>query len=184
MKKISLRVAVGLLAGSFLFSSCIGSFSLFNKYTAWQKDMTSNKYVNAIVGFILMPIVGGVTLVVDAIVLNSIEFWSGDNPVESNVGKTRNVMGQDGLMYAVTTLKNGYEVKKPSGEVILFTYNKKDNSWSMSQDGITKEIFRFSDDGKAIKTVVNGEERDFTLNAQGVADAEFAAANGLYYAAR
>ena len=54
MKKIQLRVVVALLVGSCLFSSCIGSFSLFNKYAAWQKDMTDNKYINAIVGFFLM----------------------------------------------------------------------------------------------------------------------------------
>ena len=184
MKKLNFKVAVCLLAGSFMFSSCIGSFSLFNKYAAWQKDMTSNKFVNAIVGFFLMPIVGGITMTVDWIVLNTIEFWSGDNPVASNVGKTQNVMGQDGRLYAVKTLKNGYEVTAPNGEITLFTYDKKENSWSMSQNGMTKEIFRFNEDGKSIKMNVNGEERDFTLNEQGVIDAELAANNGLYFAAR
>ena len=184
MKKVNLKVAVVLLAGSFLCSSCIGSFSLFNKYAKWQREMTNNKFVNAIVGFFLMPIVGSITMVVDWLVLNTIEFWSGDNPVASNVGKTQKVMGQDGRFYAVKTLKNGYEVKAPNGEVTLFTYNKEDNSWSMSQNGLTKEIFRFNEDGQSIKVEMNGESRDFTLNEQGVRDAEFAACNGLYFAAR
>jgi hypothetical protein len=104
--------------------------------------------------------------------------------VASNVGKTQKVMGQDGRFYAVKTLKNGYEVKAPNGEVTLFTYNKEDNSWSMSQNGLTKEIFRFNEDGQSIKVEMNGESRDFTLNEQGVRDAEFAACNGLYFAAR
>ncbi|MDE6003456.1 MAG: DUF3332 family protein, partial [Prevotella sp.] len=61
MKRISLKVAVCLLAGSFLFSSCyVGQYSLFNKYVDWQTNMTGNKFVNAIVGFIIAPIVGGV----------------------------------------------------------------------------------------------------------------------------
>ena len=48
MKKISLKVAVCLMAGSFLFSSCmVGSWGLFNKYADWQTHMTSNKFVNA-----------------------------------------------------------------------------------------------------------------------------------------
>lgn len=184
MKKISLKVAVCLLSGSILFSSCVGSFCLFNKYAAWQKDMTDSKFVNAIVGFILMPIVGSITLTVDWLVLNTIEFWSGDNPMASRVGKTQSVIGQDGRLYAVKTLKNGYEVKSPSGEITLFTYNKKDNSWSMSQNGQTKEIFRFNEDGKSIKAEINGESRDFTLNEQGVIDAEMAACDGRYFAAR
>ena len=121
MKKLNLKVAVILLAGSCLYSSCIGSFSLFNKYAAWQRDMTDNKFVNAIVGFLLMPIAGTISLAVDWLVLNTIEFWSGDNPMASNVGKTQKVMGQDGRIYAVKTLKNGYEVTAPDGIVTLFT---------------------------------------------------------------
>ena len=172
MKKLNLNVAVLLLAGSCLFSSCIGSFSLFNKYAAWQKDMTDNKYVNAIVGLLLMPIVGTVTFVADWLVFNTIEFWSGDNPMASNVGKTQKVIGQDGRIYAVKILKNGYEVTAPDGIVTLFTYNKAENSWSMSQNGQTREIFRFTEDGKSIRMNVNGQAREFTLNEQGVTDAE------------
>jgi hypothetical protein len=172
MKKLNLKVAVLLLAGSCLFSSCIGSFSLFNKYAAWQKDMTDNKYVNAIVGLLLMPIVGTVTFVADWLVFNTIEFWSGDNPMASNVGKTQKVIGQDGRIYAVKILKNGYEVTAPDGIVTLFTYNKAENSWSMSQNGQTREIFRFTEDGKSIRMNVNGQAREFALNEQGVTDAE------------
>ena len=185
MRKIYLKVAVCLLAGSCMLSSCmVGSWGLFNKYADWQTHMTDNKFVNAVVGFVLGVICYPVCGLVDALVLNTIEFWSGDNPVASNVGKTKNVMGQDGRLYAVKYLKDGYEVKAPNGEITLFTYNKKDNSWSMSQNGFTKEIFRFNEDGKSIKVKMNGETRDFTLNEQGVRDAEFAACNGLYFAAR
>ena len=185
MKKISLKVAVCLIAGSFLFSSCmVGSWGLFNKYADWQTRMTSNKFVNAVVGFVLGAVCYPVSSLVDALVLNTIEFWTGDNPVASNIGKTQSVMGQDGRLYAVKTLKNGYEVTDPNGVVTLFTYNKKENSWSMSQNGLTKEIFRFNEDGKSIKVVMNGEERDLTLNEQGVIDAEYLSSTGLYFAAR
>jgi hypothetical protein len=122
--------------------------------------------------------------VVDSLVLNTIEFWSGENPLQANIGKTQQVMGQDGKIYAVKTLKNGYEVTDPSGAVTLFTYNKKENSWSMSQNGETKELFRFNPDGQSISTVLNGEQKDFTLNEQGVFEAQMAAGNGLFFAAR
>ena len=185
MKKISMKVATCLIASSFLFSSCmVGSWGLFNKYANWQTNMSDSKFVNAIVGFVLGSVCYPITSFVDAIVLNTIEFWSGENPVASNVGKTQTIMGQDGRYYAVKTLKHGYEVKAPTGEVTLFTYNKKDNSWSMTQDGMTKEIFRFNEDGQSIKVDLNGESRDFTLNEQGVIDAEYATAEGLYFAAR
>ena len=180
MKKYQLRVVVAFLAGSFLFSSCIGSFSLFNQYAAWQKDMTSNKFINAIVGFFLMPIVGGVTLFIDAVVLNTIEFWTGENPVAQNVGKTQEVMGQDGLLYAVKTLRNGYEITNPSGDVTLLTYNKKEDSWYIKQNGVTQKLFQFNEDGQSVRI----GNRDFSLNEQGVNAARMAAAEGWSLASR
>ena len=115
-------------------SSCIGSFTLFNKFAKWETQMTSNKYVNAIVGFIITPFVGSVCLLGDALLFNTIEFWSGSNPI-ADIGKTRTIMGQDGRYYAVTTLKDGYEIKAPTGEVTNLKYNKKNNSWTMEQNG-------------------------------------------------
>ncbi len=183
MKKISLKVAVCLLAGSFLFSSCfVGQYGLWNKYISWQNHMTDNKYVNAIAGLILVPIAGTLCTLADVLVLNSIEFWSGNNPVAANnIGKTLQVMGQDGRYYAVTTLKNGYEIKAPTGEITYFIHNVENDSWSMEQDGVQKEIFRFNSDG-TIQARINGETKNFTLNEAGVAEARMAANDGLFFA--
>ena len=72
MKKISFKVAALLLSSALLCSSCIGSFALFNGYEKWQCNMTDSKIINGIVGLILQPIVGGVCLFVDALVLNTL----------------------------------------------------------------------------------------------------------------
>lgn len=184
MKKVSLKVATCLVAGAFLFNSCIGSYSLFNKYAQWELRMTNSKFLNAIIGFVIDIVCVPITLLVDHLVLNTIEFWSGDNPVSSNVGKTQEVIGEDGKMYTVKTLKDGYEVTDSEGAVTLFTHNKKDNSWSMTKNGVTQELFRFNPDGKSITTVLNGEEKSFTLNEQGVFEARMAAGDGLFFAAR
>ncbi|MCR5512558.1 MAG: DUF3332 family protein [Prevotella sp.] len=180
MKKISLKVATCLLAGCFLLSSCyVGKFALFNKYAKWQTTMTSNKFVNAIVGFIIGPFVGGICTLVDILVLNTIEFWNGTNPLASNVGTTKQVMGQDGRYYAVTTLKNGYEVKAPTGEITNFIHNAENNSWSVEQNGVVKEMFRFNADG-TIQANVNGETKNFALNEAGVYEARMAACGSFF----
>ena len=182
MKKISLSAACVLLAGSFLCSSCIGSFSLFNKYEKWQCNMTSNKYVNGIVGLILQPIVGGICLTVDAVVLNTIEFWTGSNPLAANQVKT--VMGQDGRYYAIKTLKNGYEVKSPTGEKTLFIHNDQNDSWSMTQNGITKEIIRFNADGTIQASLQNGEKLTVTNDQAGMQQVREAVYNDNCFALR
>ena len=182
MKKMSLRAAVVLLAGSFLCSSCIGSVSLFNKYEKWQCNMTSNKYVNGIVGLILQPIVGGVCLFVDAVVLNTIEFWTGSNPMALN--KVQTVKGQDGRYYAVKTLKDGYEVKAPNGEITLFTHDSKTESWSITQNGVTKEIIRFNADGTIQATLQSGEKMTVSNDEAGMMQVREAVYNDNCYALR
>ena len=182
MKKMSLKAAVVLLAGSFLCSSCIGSFSLFNKYEKWQCNMTSNKYVNGIVGLILQPIVGGVCLFVDAVVLNTIEFWTGSNPMALN--KVQTVKGQDGRYYAVKTLKDGYEVKAPNGEITLFTHDSKTESWSITQNGVTKEIIRFNADGTIQATLQSGEKMTVSNDEAGMMQVREAIYNDNCFALR
>ena len=182
MKKFSLKVAVVLLAGSFLCSSCIGSFSLFNGYEKWQCNMTSNKYVNGIVGLILQPIVGSICLTVDALVLNTIEFWTGSNPMAVN--KVQTVKGQDGRYYAVKTLKNGYEVKAPNGEITLFIHDAKTETWSISQNGVTKEIIRFNADGTIQASLQNGEKLTVTNDQAGMQKVREAVYNDNCFALR
>ncbi len=166
MKKINVSVAAVLLAGSVMCSSCIGSFSLLNKYAKWQKNMTNNKFVNGIVGLILVLPVGGICFTVDAFVLNTIEFWSGSNPLAQ--GTTTTVKGQDGRYYAVTMLKNGYEVKAPTGEVTLFLHDEATDSWAMLQNGQTKELFRFNADGTIQANLQDGKSLTLTRDEAGM----------------
>ena len=91
MKKKSLTLAVAAtLAASMTFSSCIGSFGLTNKLLSWNQSINS-KFVNELVfiAFHIIPVYE-ITILSDILVLNSIEFWSGNSPV-ADAGKTQNV---------------------------------------------------------------------------------------------
>lgn len=184
MKKINLKVAAVLMLGSLLYSSCIGTYSLFNSYAKWQRTMTSNKFINAIVGFILTPVVGSVCMLADSLVLNSIEFWTGENPVADNIGTTRDVMGSDGKLYAVTTLQNGYEIKTPSGELCHFYYHADSNSWYYEQDGVETEVFRFNADGTLSTQLADGQQLTLTTDEAGAYEARMAANEGTFFAMR
>lgn len=167
MKKNYLSISAVLLAAAMLSTSCVGSFSLFNKLASWNKQATGSKFLNEIIFLIISPAYA-VCSAVDVIVLNTVEFWSGNNPVASNIGKTTNVLGSDGNYYAVKTLKDGYEITSPNGEQVLLVYNAADNSWSMQQNGETREIFRFNTDGTIKATLSDGRQMDVTLNEEGL----------------
>lgn len=168
-----------LVAGAVLTTSCIGSFGLFNKLLGWNKGL-SNKFVNELVFIVISPAYG-VASVVDLLVLNTVEFWTGSNPV-AKVGHVDNVWGQDGKMYAVKTLKNGYEVTRPTGDKVYFVYNKKDNSWSMEENGVQKELFRYNADGTVKAILPNGESLDVAASEQGIYQLRMACNNGTFFA--
>ena len=178
-----MKVTVCFMAASLLFSSCfVGKYALWNKYINWQNHMTSSKFVNAIVGFILVPIVGGICQLVDILVLNTIEFWSGSNPVQANIGKTQNVIGEDGRVYAVTTLKDGYDVKSPTGEMTYLRHHAENDSWTIEQNGVSQELFRYNADGKTIRTTINGQTKDLSMDEAGVYQARMMANDGTFFA--
>ena len=183
MKKISMKVTVCFMAATLLFSSCyVGKYALFNKYVKWQTHMSSSKFLNAVVAFVIAPLVGTICLLVDTLVLNTIEFWSGSNPVQANIGKTQNVIGEDGRVYAVTTLKDGYDVKSPTGDMTYFRHHAENDSWTMEQNGVVTELFRFNKDGKTIKATINGQTKDLSMDEAGVYQARMMANDGTFFA--
>lgn len=163
MKKKFLPAAAIILAGSFLLSSCIGSFALSNKLLAWNQTI-DNKFVNEIIFVVLTPAYA-VTMTVDALVLNSIEFWSGENPAEAGVVKT--IQGKDGI-YTVETLENGYDVKNENGENMQFVYDKRTNTWSLVENDNTTKLLKYVDDKNAIVYLPNGQEQVVELSSYGV----------------
>ena len=72
MKKSKTSLVVALLSGCILFSSCIGSFSLWNGVKEWNQGL-GNKFVNELV-FIALNIVPvyGIAYFADGVVLNTI----------------------------------------------------------------------------------------------------------------
>ena len=71
-------------------------FSLSNKLLNWNRNI-DNKFVNELVfiAFWILPAYE-VCAIADVLVLNSIEFWSGDNPA-ADVGSVKKVDGKDGV---------------------------------------------------------------------------------------
>ena len=168
MKKFNLKMAATvMICGSFLFSSCIGSFGLHSKLVSWNQGI-GTKFVNELVylAFNIIPVYG-VCYLADALVINSIEFWSGSNPMAS-IGET---------------LENGYSITKEGETASMeLIYNKELNTWNVVADGVSTELLQMNNDGTAQMTLPNGEEMTVTLDAQGVAAARQATMIGTYYA--
>ena len=180
MKKYKLSLVCFLLSGSILFSSCIGSFQLFNNLREWNQGI-GDKFVNELVflAFNIIPIYG-VAYVADVLVLNSIEFWTGNNPV-AQAGEVKEVRGEDGIMYTVTTTENGYSIAKEGEDATLdLVYNAENNSWNAVSGNESFELVSFNEDGTATMNLQNGEKMTIVPNAQGVAAARVATTGSAF----
>ena len=184
MKKNRLTlVAAIFLSGTILFSSCVGSFGLFNRISSWNQSI-GTKFVNELV-FLALNIVPvyGVAYLADALVINSIEFWSGTNPM-ANVGDVKKVKGENGN-YMVKTLENGYSITKEGETASMdLIYNKEANTWNVVANGESSELLKMNNDGTADLFLPNGEKMNVTLDAQGMMAARQATMSNLMFAAR
>lgn len=185
MKRMNCKTAATLLVcGAFLCSSCVGSFGLHSRLASWNQNI-GNKFVNELV-FLAMNIVPvyGVCYLADALVINSIEFWSGSNPMAS-IGDIKKVQGENGN-YLVETLPNGYSITKEGDEnsKMELIYDAEQNSWNVVANGTSGELLKLNENGTAQLTLPDGEPMDVALNAQGVTQARMALSTDAYYAMR
>lgn len=179
MKKLKIKVACVLISGTLLFSSCIGSFALWNQLKDWNQGI-GNKFVNELVFLALNIIpVYGVAYFADAVVLNSIEFWSGSNPV-AEVGTTKVVKGENGE-YIVKTNENGYSISKKGEDTSLdLVYDNQNHTWNASCEGETYKLMTMNEDGSITVTLQDGNTVTILPDGQGLATVKSLSGQSLF----
>ena len=79
-----------LLAGVLTTTACYGPFNLTQRYWHWNGNVTGNKWANE--GIFLLSViipVYDVCTFVDAILFNSVEFWTGKNWIDAPSGGSK-----------------------------------------------------------------------------------------------
>ena len=166
MKKKYLSVALVMaLASSMMFTSCIGSFSLTNKLLDWNKSVSS-KFVNEIVfvAFWVLPVYE-ISALADVLVINSIEFWTGSNPVAQ--GK-KVVDGENGR-YLVECDGKGYTItSETDGSIVRLEFEDEDKSWSVNVNGESHKFMTFVDDSHVKMITPEGDYQVVELSQAGL----------------
>lgn len=165
MRKILLPVCVVALASSMLFTSCIGSFKLTNKVLSWNHQI-GNKFVNELVfvGLWILPVYE-ISAIADALIINSIEFWSGTNPIEAG---TKTVTS-DNERYLVAWDNTGYKItNETTGEETRFNFDADTNSWALATPEGDITILTFIDDTHVKVPTHDGSSTIVELSYNGV----------------
>ncbi len=176
MKK-HFKLSALLLSATIILTSCIGSFRLTNNIKDWNEGI-GNKWVNELV-FIAMHIVPvyEIAMFVDGVVLNSIEFWTGNNLV-MEPGETKVVKNSQGQDVQVTALENGYTVS--DGDTSMnFIFDEEEKVWSAEYNDQVTKLVKLMDDNTA-QLFMGEDVVTITLDEQGINTARMMMNN--YYA--
>jgi hypothetical protein len=111
MRLVTFRRAVilTLSAAAVLGTSgCFGSFNLTRKLYGFNKDVSKEKFVRELVflGLNIVPIYG-VAGFIDVVVANTVEFWTGENPI-SMTGSIK--VDSTTVVKRVGVVKNGERI--------------------------------------------------------------------------
>lgn len=165
-----------------MFSSCIGSFALTNKVLNWNNQV-GDKFVNEIVffAFHILPVYE-LTILADVLVLNSIEFWSGNNPAQAS---TKVIQGKD-APYRIDRDQTGYTITNLNdNSKVRLNHDANDDSWSVvNKNGESVKIFSYADENHVNVIAPDGSYKTVALSEQGVMAYEHTVLSSTQYALR
>lgn len=164
MKKIILPAALAVLLSSSM-TSCMGKFALTRNLYAWNEQV-SNKFVNEVlfVAFWILPVYE-VCGLADLLVLNSIEFWSGDNPLTAS---TKTIDTEHGR-YLVECDGQGYDVTlEGTGEKFRLDFTRETQTWSLQTGGEEYQLLTFIDSTHVSVPMPGGGMQTVELSQNGV----------------
>lgn len=161
MKKSLLCLA---MAASILSTSCLGSYSAFNGLREWNDQVSGNKFVNNLLfwGLWIVPVYE-IFIFGDTLIFNTIEFWSGSNPLAMEEGDVETqIVKVDGNKIKMTATKNHMDievVKGPKkGEKVQMVYMPETQTWkAIKANGEEVELASFKD-GVYIVHLPNGND--------------------------
>ena len=104
------------------------------------------------------------TSLADLLVLNSIEFWSGNNPMEASVKMIDTEQGR----YIIDCDGKGYTVSCPNGDSMRLDFDVDSQTWALTNDGISYPFMTMVDDNHVKMITPEGDFRLVDLSEQGV----------------
>lgn len=166
MKKRYLPVALAaLILAPTMLSSCVGSFALTNSVLKWNNQV-GGKFVNELVffAFWILPVYE-VTALADLIVLNSIEFWSGNNPMTASVKSVDTDHGR----YLIACDGKGYTVThEATGMAYRLDFDVPTQTWSVEADGQSWPLMTWLDSNHVRMATPDGAGTVVSIDEQGL----------------
>ena len=165
IQKTAFILALGAL--TITQTGCFGEFALTRKAYNWHDGVSSNKFVKSLLLWIPMAFVYGITGMLDAVIFNLIEFWSGSNPISMNEGDHEMQLATiDGIDYRIEATKDTFTTTQLSGakagEVRVLKFDRNTLTWKYSDSRVCDQpVMTFLDDrAEAVRVYVDNGTLD------------------------
>jgi len=175
IRKTAFALALGSLA--IAQTGCFGEFALTRKAYNWHDGVSSNKFVKSLLLWIPMAFVYGVTGLLDAVIFNLIEFWSGSNPISMNEGDHEmQLVTIDGVDYRIEATRDTFTTTQLSGEkageVRVMKFDRATMTWKYSDSRVCDQpVMTFLDEeAEAVRVYTANGTQD--LRAADLANAD------------
>lgn len=155
-KKRTSLIAALALTGTLFFNSCIGSFTLTNKLLDWNKGL-GNKWINELVFIVISPVYGAAAWV-DAVILNTIEFWTDSNPLAMKTGDSQTIE-KDGNIYQITKTETGFSVieNNDANKSFSMNFDEQTGIWALNIQGQRSDVLQVIGEDQARVFLPGGE---------------------------
>jgi hypothetical protein len=154
-------ITITLLAGfvPVTTAACFGSFPTTRKVYRWNSTVSSNKWVRWLVFLVIsiVPVYAGAAII-DMVFSNSVEFWTGHNPLAMAPGTTKHVQGPNGEQ-AVMTLREDRAI-----DVLITAPGVPDQRFVLVREPFA--VAAYDEHGLLIARVGDGPDGEPALLAQ------------------
>lgn len=174
MKKLKILLTI-LLMSSVLTTQtgCFGSFGLTMKVYDFNKGV-GDKWVQELVFLVMCAVpVYEIAGFIDVVVLNTIEFWTGSNPVAMNENDMEQQIVKSGnKTYLITATKNKYNIKQTigpdAGKELDVVYNPETSTWTATNGEETIDLVKFNKRTGVVKFLKGNQEMVFDANIHSI----------------
>lgn len=155
MKKIKKTVFIVLAAVVLTTQSgCFGSFELTQSIYQVNKSV-GDKVVQEVVflAFCIIPVYE-IGVIGDVLIFNTIEFWSGTNPLAMNEGETEiQFLQNEERLFQLTAMKNRFLIEVVEGEgagtYLDLNYDPQTEIWAAHKDNKKIDMFKVLENNHA-----------------------------------
>ncbi|MCD4828591.1 MAG: DUF3332 domain-containing protein [Candidatus Cloacimonetes bacterium] len=152
VKWIAMLLTVALFATSML--GCFGGFNLTRKVYIWNSQV-GDKWVNTVVMWALaiLPVYSFCGMA-DLLVLNAVEFWTGENPVSlADLEGEPCTISYNGHQYRVSADGNQIDIRQLDGDQAgVLTYDETTGAWSLQTNDREVKVAQIDQAGLSLYT--------------------------------